>query len=246
VGLKVSSLGALEELATRFEQKIEASPRPGGGQRIVIFDPDGRPVEMVYGAQRVAAVPTREPLNFNSGGKRSRLGRIPIFENRPVPVLDLRHTIMSSQKPQRLIDWLVKELGGYPSDVIVDDDNVAMMAFLRFPKGAEYVEHHHIGVSLGAQPSAQHTCFETIDLDAVFMGHTTFVETGAGSRTPFTRAVSAESNRGAVLRIAELRNSVGEQIWLEYSMGASPSSRGAGKAWVRASHERWRVPVPSS
>jgi hypothetical protein len=169
--LKVSSQHALEELATRFDQKIEPSPRPGGGQRIVIFDPDGKPVELVYGAKRVAEVPTREPLNFNSGGKRSRLGRMPIFENQPVPVLELRHVIMSSRHPQRLIDWLVKDLGAYPSDVIVDDSNVPMMAFLRFPKGVEYVEHHHIGVSVGAQPGAQHICFETIDLDAVFMGH---------------------------------------------------------------------------
>jgi catechol 2,3-dioxygenase-like lactoylglutathione lyase family enzyme len=171
VGLKVSSLGALEKLAAHFAQNIEPSPRPGGGQRIVIFDPDGKPIELVYGAKRVTAIPTREPLNFNSGGKRSRFGRIPIFENQPVPVLDLRHTIMSSQNPQRLVDWLVKELGAYASDIIVDDNKVPMMAFLRFPKGAEYVEHHHIGVSLGAQPGGQHTCFETIDLDAVFMGH---------------------------------------------------------------------------
>jgi catechol 2,3-dioxygenase-like lactoylglutathione lyase family enzyme len=171
VGLKVASREALEGYAARFGVSIEQSDRPGGGQRIVIQDPDGKPMELVHGAVPVEPITVREPVSFNEGGKRNRLGRIPIFENAPVPVLALCHTVMSSPKPQKLMDWLCQEFGAYPSDVIVFDNQVPMLAFLRFPKGQEFVQHHHIAVSLGSKPGAQHTCFETIDLDAVFMGH---------------------------------------------------------------------------
>jgi len=45
-----------------------------------------------------------------------------------------------------------------------------MLAFLRFPKGEQFVEHHHVASLARYEPGAQHTCFETIDVDAVFMG----------------------------------------------------------------------------
>ena len=171
IGLEASSAADLESMAERFGVAVEDSPRPGGGRRITIADPDGKPTEIVFGAQKVEPVPTREPLAFNSGGQRNRLGRIPIYDTGPVPVLSLCHTVMASEEPERLIDWLVKELGAYPSDIIELPDGRPLLAFLRFPKGKEFVEHHHVAVSLGSQVSAQHTCFETIDLDAVFMGH---------------------------------------------------------------------------
>ena len=44
--------------------------------------------------------------------------------------------------------------------------------FARFPKGDEYVDHHCVAVSTkGPKNGAQHTCFETLDIDAVFMAH---------------------------------------------------------------------------
>jgi len=178
VGFKVTSEAALKKLAARFDATIEPSPLPGGGDRIVISDPDGKRVELVFGARTVDPMPTREPLEFNSGGKIKRLGRMPIFGDQPVPVLGLCHAVMSSPDPQRLMDWFANKLGAYPSDVIVQDSGTPMLAFLRFPKGEQFVEHHHVAVSLGTKAGAQHTCFETIDVDAVFMGHRYLVNRG--------------------------------------------------------------------
>jgi catechol 2,3-dioxygenase-like lactoylglutathione lyase family enzyme len=171
IAFEASSSADLEKIAARFGVEVEDSPRPGGGRRITIADPDGKPVEIVHGAQKVEPIPTREALAFNSGGKRNRLGRMPLFDDVPEPILKLDHTVMSSPEPERMIDWLVAEFGAYPSDIIKTEDGRPLLAFLRFPKGSEYIEHHHVAVSLGGEPGAQHTCFEAIDLDAVFMGH---------------------------------------------------------------------------
>lgn len=167
---KADSLESLQALSRRFEADIRPSSRPGGGQYISILDPDGKTVEIVYGAETVAPIATRAPVDWNSGGQRNRFGRFPIFPSEPAPVLNLQHTVMSSPQPQRMIDWLVKEFGAYPSDAITKDDGGPVLVFLRFPRGKTYVPHHHVAVSLGSEPGAQHTCFETIDLDAIFMG----------------------------------------------------------------------------
>jgi len=109
VGFKVTSETALKELAARFDATIEPSPLPGGGNRIVISDPDGKRVELVFGARTVDPMPTREPLEFNSGGKIKRLRPHCRFSgDQPVPVLGLCHAVMSSPDPQRLMTGSLK------------------------------------------------------------------------------------------------------------------------------------------
>lgn len=171
IGLEASSAADLDSLAKRFGVAVSDSPRPGGGKMITVTDPDGKPVEIVHGAQRVESIPTRDVHVHNASGRRNRLGRMQIFEEKPVPILNVEHTVQSSPEPERLMAWLIEEFGAYPSDIIETPDGRPFLAFLRFPKGSEYVSHHHVAVALGASPGAQHTCFETIDIDAVFTGN---------------------------------------------------------------------------
>src|SRR3546814_5353142 len=73
---------------------------------------------------------------------------------------------------------LFRSLGGYPSDLIRDEKQTVIGAFMRFPRGAEYVDHHNIAVFLGPTNGAHHVCFETIDLDAIGMGRRYLVSKG--------------------------------------------------------------------
>jgi hypothetical protein len=169
---EVDTEAALLVAADRFGSAIEEIAGPWGGRSIATTDPDGNRVELVWGIEQLKPIPLpREPVLFNSGGDVHRRGRLPIFTKGPAPVLHLCHVIFGSPDPAGLIDWYVENLGAYPSDVIIDPEHVPIGAFIRFPQGKTYVDHHNVGVFKGPQNTPQHICFETLDLDALQMGH---------------------------------------------------------------------------
>jgi catechol 2,3-dioxygenase-like lactoylglutathione lyase family enzyme len=169
---EVVSRNALVSAAERFGVAIEKIEAPGGGEKISLLDPDENVVELVYGIEETSPLPlSRNPVELNVGGGQARLGRFPIFEIGPPPVLRLCHIAHSSPDPERLLRWYVDILGAYPSDVIVTPEQDLAVAFARFPNGREFVDHHSVAVTKGPKNGAQHTCFETLDIDAVFMAH---------------------------------------------------------------------------
>jgi catechol 2,3-dioxygenase-like lactoylglutathione lyase family enzyme len=174
VAFEVDSAESLQALSARFGAfgaRVEDLDYPGGGKRVTTADPDGRRIELVHGVARVAPIaPRRPPVAWNSGGERRRLGRFPIFEVGPVEIIGLKHVVMSSPNPSAIINWLTENLGAFPSDVIGETNETAVGGFLRFPRGAEYVDHHNVAVFRGPTNGAHHVCFETIDLDAIGMG----------------------------------------------------------------------------
>jgi len=176
---EVDSMEELERLSRRLDSPIEPSDHPGGGMKVTTSDPDGKRIELVYGAARVQPLPQiRKPVPWNSGGERNRLGRFPIFDVGPAPIMRVAHVVMSSPNPQRVIDWFTGTLGAFSSDVIVGQDGEPVGAFMRFPRGAEYVDHHNIAVFLGPTSGAQHTCFETLDIDAIGVGRRYLIQKG--------------------------------------------------------------------
>ncbi|KWF06384.1 VOC family protein [Burkholderia pseudomultivorans] len=170
-GFEVDSEASLKGLAARFDAPIEELGAPGGGLRVITTDPDGRRVELVYGVARAEQIaPSRAPVAWNSGGEARRLGRFPIFKPGPADIIAIKHVVLSSPNPPAIIDWYTRNLGAYPSDLIGDSEAQAIGAFMRFPRGAEYVDHHNIAVFQGPTNGAHHTCFEVIDLDAIGTG----------------------------------------------------------------------------
>jgi catechol 2,3-dioxygenase-like lactoylglutathione lyase family enzyme len=172
VAFEATSEAALHLAAERLGSRVEAIAAPWGGQQISTIDPDGNKIELVWGIEQLAALPLpRAAVAFNSGGEVRRLGRLPIFEKGPAPVLHLCHVIFGSPNPGNLIDWYIERLGAFPSDVIIAPDDKRIGAFMRFPRGKTYVDHHNVGVFMGPANSPQHICFETLDLDALQMGN---------------------------------------------------------------------------
>jgi catechol 2,3-dioxygenase-like lactoylglutathione lyase family enzyme len=176
---EVDSEESLKNLSRRLNAPIEAVDHPGGGKRVTTADPDGKRIELIYGASRAEpAGSIREPVAWNCAGSQKRRGRFPIFEVGPAPVLRVAHVVMSSPQPQRVIDWFVEVLGAYPSDIIIGANDQPMGAFMRFPRGEQFVDHHNIAVFHGPTSGAQHTCFETIDLDAIGIGRRYLISKG--------------------------------------------------------------------
>ena len=58
LGFRLANRDALEKLAVRFNSPIADCPHPGGGLMVATSDPDGRKLEFVFGAARLALVPS--------------------------------------------------------------------------------------------------------------------------------------------------------------------------------------------
>lgn len=163
---------AIEPYAQRFGVEPQTLNAPGGGRGISFTDPDGNVVELVAERDAVEEIPPPwEPVKYNTMGKAHRRGRLPIFgDDRPVPVVRLAHVVLGTADPDALVQWYVDNLAAYPSDWIMEGER-KHAAFVRFPRGSEWVPHHSIAVFAGEPGTIQHICFETVDVDGVFMGH---------------------------------------------------------------------------
>ena len=173
MGYELRSEADLERAAERFGvPAVPVEDMPGGGRRVEIEDCDGNRLDLLWGVEPVAELSLgREEVDLNTATNTRRKGRFPIFEDGPVPVLHVCHVIHCSNDPKRFADWYVENLGAYVSDVIEMPNGVPAIAFLRFPNGKEFVDHHNAGVALGEPNAVQHICFEVQDMDALFMGH---------------------------------------------------------------------------
>ena len=173
VGYEVDTEANLRQMAGKLNADVlPITGNPWGGLEATTRDCDGNVVNLVWGIGELAplALP-REEVQLNTANKIRRKGRFPLFDKEnPMPVLHLDHVIHASEDPQRFIDWYVENLGGYPSDILMGPKK-PVLSFIRFPDGQNYVPHHRVGVFNGKQTGVQHVCFESLDLDAVFMAH---------------------------------------------------------------------------
>ena len=87
------SRAALIPGAGKIEQLDDA---PGGGKRITIIDPEGFPVNLIYGPDQVARSKNtdREKLIYNFETEKSRIGKFQRFKEGPAPVHKVRHKFL--------------------------------------------------------------------------------------------------------------------------------------------------------
>ena len=172
VGYEVRSREALEHFSRHFGKPIEPMDNLWGGVRVRIADPDGNVIDLVWGIQELKRLPfTRPAIRPNAGGEVKRLGPLPKLGYGPTPLLFLCHVVQNTPNPDALIDWYGEHLGTVPSDYMTKPDGSTMGAFMRFPHGDDYVDHHNIAVFEGPLRTVQHTGFEALDYDSVRTGH---------------------------------------------------------------------------
>jgi catechol 2,3-dioxygenase-like lactoylglutathione lyase family enzyme len=178
-GFSVRTRDELERLS-RIEgtSAIAPSRHPGGGDCVVLRDPSGFTVEVVYGQSRAEPIPMREPLAFNVGSERKRINgtqRLPI---EPAEVIRLGHLVLEVADYQATCGWYTRHLGFVPSDVQVLPDGSPAVAFMRMDLGDTPTDHHTLALAQGFMPSYSHSAFEVVDADAVGMGQRVLREKG--------------------------------------------------------------------
>jgi catechol 2,3-dioxygenase-like lactoylglutathione lyase family enzyme len=180
VALRASSAADFEAAA-----KIPgaSAPRtlsgPGGGRAIALKDPDGLPVEVVYGIAPADPLPMREPLTVNYARKKHRRGSTQRIPKAPAQILRLGHALFFATDFERTLAWYRGNFGLLPSDYIHEGTEAQKLgAFLRCDRGPEWTDHHTIGVFKAPVAKIHHASFEIQDFDAQFRGHEWLREKG--------------------------------------------------------------------
>lgn len=173
-GYEIDTEENLRAMAKRLGSEVKPiEDNPWGGLRATVTDCDGNLVNLLWGVEQLEPLQMpREDVLMNTNGQVRRKGRLPVFGDVPPPVLNLCHVIHASSNPGRFVEWYKEHLGAYPSDILMGKKK-PHLSFLRFPDGKNYVPHHRVGVfqGEGEKPGVQHVCFESLDMDAIFMGH---------------------------------------------------------------------------
>jgi catechol 2,3-dioxygenase-like lactoylglutathione lyase family enzyme len=180
MGFRVASLDALEALSARFKSKIDDSPHPGGGLIVVGSDPDGRRLEFVFDAARLAPFPSDgAPIAWNDAFAKNRLGRFqrPVYG--PSHVQRLGHAAIFTTDAPKLIAWYTDTLGMKSSEMIHSGNEAEILAsFMHLDCGDAWTDHHTIAIVSAAKPGLDHVSFECRDFDDVGMGHMVMLDKG--------------------------------------------------------------------
>ncbi|KAJ5918025.1 Glyoxalase/Bleomycin resistance protein/Dihydroxybiphenyl dioxygenase [Penicillium verhagenii] len=154
----------------------DLSHAPGGGSLVTITDPEGFPVNVIFGQEPTnVEVAHPEKLILNYPGEKPRRREFNRFEPGPAAVHKLGHFGYTTQQFQPLLKFYTSTFNIVPSDLLYIEHGgqkilVAMFAHLDLDE--TLVDHHSIFFSTNSKgPHVHHCSFEVNDYDTQQLGH---------------------------------------------------------------------------
>jgi catechol 2,3-dioxygenase-like lactoylglutathione lyase family enzyme len=141
-----------------------------GGHVVVLRDPSGFPVRVVYGVPEFPALPERGPLALNFGPQPARVNGTQRPEQRPAEIERLGHVALGTTRFRAALDWHLDTLGLIVSDFLYLDgqrDRGPAMAFIRCDQGSVPADHHTLAMALMPRTGYLHSAYQLTDLDEV-------------------------------------------------------------------------------
>jgi len=178
----VESFGELEK-AAKLEgagEIVELTDAPGGGHSITIQDPEGFPVNLIYG-QTPTTANLPEKLIYNYEADKPRTASFQRFKQGPAAVHKLGHFGLCVTQFPSQVEFYTKTFNLVPSDILQvgekgKEKDVAV--FLHIDRGEEFVDHHSYFMSSNPTGHVHHCSFEVHDFDTQVLGHKWLAEKG--------------------------------------------------------------------
>ncbi|HEU0045410.1 VOC family protein [Sphingomonas sp.] len=175
LALETASADDLDEAVAQHG----ATPRrrldtPGGGEEVVLTDPNGFEVALVHGIATVEPAEGVPDLRHNSPALRVRHGDQQHQRGFGPPMLyRLGHTGLFVRSFAESAEWYGRVLGLVGSDIyhVPHDPEHKVVGFFRLDHGDEWVDHHTVALMQREQPDCHHISFEVQDYEAQFMAH---------------------------------------------------------------------------
>ncbi|KAL3460087.1 Glyoxalase/Bleomycin resistance protein/Dihydroxybiphenyl dioxygenase [Aspergillus heterothallicus] len=157
---------------------------PGGGFLVTVTDPEGYPVNVVWGQEEVQPESTFSPekvvLNFPQ--EKPRIREFNRFETGPAAVYKLGHFGLCTQKFEEQLKFYTSTFNIVPTDFVYieqDGHRIPVTAFMHLDLGKEPVDHHSFFLSANPKRAhVHHSSYEVHDFDAQQLGHQWLTEKG--------------------------------------------------------------------
>lgn len=172
LALRAASVEDLHILAQAEGVAVQPLAAPGGGQVVVLTDPDGRSVEVVAGQAPASPLSLPEPPPWNSAAAYPRLRRTKRTGQGAAHVVRLGHCVLNVADFRASERWYKDRFGFLTSDEIALSPEFSLGAFLRCDRGDTPSDHHTLFLLQSPKgPGFNHAAFEVADLDDLMTGH---------------------------------------------------------------------------
>lgn len=159
--------GAIEEL----------HDAPGGGYLLTLHDPEGFPVNLLYGQTPAEKGQLPEKIIYNDEADKPRVRKFNRFSPGPAAVHKLGHYGLCVTNFPAQVEWYTRTFNLVPTDFLhVPDDSVSngkrnVALFAHIDRGTDLVDHHTFFMSSNATAHVHHASFEVHDYDTQNLGH---------------------------------------------------------------------------
>ncbi|KAF2398961.1 trihydroxytoluene oxygenase [Trichodelitschia bisporula] len=147
---------------------------PGGGRLVTVRDPEGFPVNLLFGQEEAEAGTLPPKLEANSEADKPRTRKFLRFQPGPAGVHKLGHFGLCVQQFDEQVRWYTKTFNLIPSDFIyvpTDGDRKMVAMFAHIDRGQDNVDHHTFFVASNPTSHVHHSSYEVHDLDTQQLGH---------------------------------------------------------------------------
>ncbi|MCJ1477423.1 hypothetical protein MMC13_006094 [Lambiella insularis] len=158
----------------------DISDRPGGGQMVVLRDPNGFDVEILWDVKDKpveAEEATRSHVNgqtaYNGAFVKQRT-EFKRLKRGPAMVHKVGHFGYMTSNFEATCEWYKSMFNLEVVDTLSSpkDENITFGQFFRLNLGEEYVDHHTLLITREENGShAHHSSFEVEDIDTQLLGH---------------------------------------------------------------------------
>ncbi|KAF7180912.1 hypothetical protein CNMCM7691_000041 [Aspergillus felis] len=152
----------------------ELKDAPGGGFMVTVKDPEGFPINLIYGQSPAAPGEYPSKLVVNYESDKPRIRQFQRFVPGPAAVHKLGHFGLCVQNFQEMVTFYTTTFNLVPSDFLYVEKegtkkNVALFAHI--DRGVDYVDHHNFFMSTNPTSHVHHCSFEVHDFDTQNLGH---------------------------------------------------------------------------
>lgn len=175
----VESMAELEKAAvlpSAAGPMSEMSDAPGGGYIVTLHDPEGFPINLIYGQTPAAHGDLPEKVVYNDETDKPRVRKFNRFTPGPAAVHKLGHYGLCVQNFPEQLEWYTRTFNLAPTDFLhvpIEDGKSTkdVAVFAHIDRGEDPVDHHTFFMSTNKTSHVHHASFEVHDFDTQQLGH---------------------------------------------------------------------------
>jgi hypothetical protein len=159
----------------------ELSDAPGRGYILTLHDPEGYPVNLMWGQTPAEVGKLPKTLIHNYETEKPRTREFLRFSPGPAAVHKLGHFGLCVKDFQAQVDFYTENFNIVPTDVLYvgeGDQKRDVAVFAHIDRGTDLVDHHSFFMSTNASSHVHHCSFEVHDFDTQHLGHLWLTQKG--------------------------------------------------------------------